>query len=82
MLATKYSGGDHSSFDPFRARSVVPERAQDPFLRMMVIRINKAILPGIYPGDHSVATEHALSRFGRYKSKDESNSRNGLIIIN
>jgi hypothetical protein len=43
-----------------RARSVVPERAQEPFLLMMAIQINKTIPPEIHSSDHSIATEHAL----------------------
>jgi hypothetical protein len=29
---------------------------------MKVIQINKAFWPGIYPGAHSIATEHALNK--------------------
>ena len=50
----------HTREHTFRACSVVLERAQEPFLLMMVIQINKAIQLGIYPRGHSIATEHAL----------------------
>jgi len=50
-----------------RACSVVPERAQELFLLMMVIQINKAIRPEIYAGGHSEATKHALRVLRIYK---------------